>query len=144
MVTLESFFTPLYNAQTDKLLMKYSRDILRIEWRRYVWWLLGGSLYGILLYIKGSFWGWLFILFLAIFSTQYLLQTGPFGKDLLNYWRKGVLFINMIAISLFVVGYPSLVIATHPFYRGLNILGIYLLPAVTLLLLPPFWLRGKK
>lgn len=129
--TLSYFYSKYYNTKVDKILMKYAKDVLRIEWKRYLKWIIRGSLLGIKDYIRGRSLWWQFFIFFGIFSVHYL------GRDRLKQWRTGVLFVAMIGISLFAVGYLPIVITTFPFDRLVNILAIFFLPSVTLLLLAP-------
>lgn len=142
--TLADFFARHYDVQVDRLLMKYSKDILKIEWKRYLRWILGGSLYGMLIYGKDRVCWALFFILLGILSTQYLLRAGPLEKSKRNNWQRGVIFIGMIGVSFFVLGYLSVIIMNTTAAHLLNFLVIYFLPANTLLLLPPFWLKKGK
>ncbi len=143
--TLARFYSKYYNAETDRLLMKFSEDILRIEYRQFLKWLIVGSYYGIKDHLR-SRWVWgIFLIFMGVVATQYLLRAGyVLEKAWLDRWKREVLVITMIGVSLFAIGFFPIVIFNYPFDRLLIFSSLYSLPALALWVLPPFWLKRRS
>lgn len=146
--TLAGFYTEFYNLEVERLLMKFSKDILRIEWKQYLCWIVGGSFHGIknyLSYVLRKAWIWcIFLFFMGVVMTPYLFRTGHLEKVQLDRWNREVLLITMIGVSLFAVGFLPVIIFNYPFSRLLDALSLYLIPALTLWVLPPVWLKDNR
>ena len=140
--TLAPFYSRYYSYKTDRLLMRFSKEILPKEWRRYVHWLVGGTFYGLSEYWQG--WSWLIWLgFLGIAKLFYLEFARGLDGIQLKRWHKEIGILMMIAASIFVIGFIPIVAFSFPQPRLMSLIGIYILPGITCLALPPFWLKEE-
>jgi hypothetical protein len=138
MVSLAPFYFPNYHMSTDQKLMKFSKDILRLEWKQYLNWLVIGAIYGLqmLLFSQGMIlWYWVFIV-AAIISQRI------FRKNI--QWRNQTAIFAFIAFSNFAAGYFLLLLFNFPFDRMYLTLTPYLVPAFVLLAVPPLWLQKNS
>jgi len=145
--TLSGFFT-IYNSEIDRLLMKYSKDILILEWKQYSKWIVGGSIHGIIHYLKSIWYRakiWcIFLIFMGVLVKPYLYRKVHLDKTQIKQWNREVLVITVIGLSLFISGFFIVIIFNFPFNRLLNPLSQYLIPALILWVLPPIWLKNRS
>ncbi len=132
-----------HNFKIDRLLMRFSIAVLTREWKRYVHWLLGGSFYGMRIYLESrSF--WLICLgYLVIGKLIFLLLCQRLDGAELKRWNQDIKIFMMMAGSLYIFGLIPVVVFNYPFLRLLDLIGIYLLPAFLCFSLPPFWLKRE-
>ncbi len=141
---LSSFHARYYNFETDRLLMKFSKEVLAREWKRYLHWLVGGNFYGMRMYFESrSFWLTCLGL-LGIAKLFYLLWAQGLDPARLKRWHQDTGILTMIGASIFIFGFMPVMFFNFPFPRLLDLISIYMLPVFVCLALPPFWLKQKK
>ena len=143
-VTLSGFHTRYYDLETERLLMKFSKEVLAREGKRYLHWLAGGSFYGMKIFLDPrSF--WLVCLgLLGIAKLFYLLWAQELDPARLKRWHQDTGILTMVGASIFIFGFIPVVFFNFPFPRLLDLISIYMLPVFACLVLPPFWLKREK
>jgi hypothetical protein len=133
--TISPFYFANYHTSTDKLLMKFAKDILKIEWKQYLSWILNGGLYGIqivMLNVRISLLYWTCILIAVAVQVVFRRRT---------IWQHHVLAFAFMVFTNFVAGYLLLLLFNFPFDRMFVTLVPYILPALVLLAIPPIWIK---
>ncbi len=141
--TLAGFYSKNYTVEVDRLLMRFSIDVLSHEWQRYLHWLVGGTFYAMRIYLKSiAFWVCLLGI-LGIAKLLYLLFNSDLDSARLKRWHQEAGILFMVGASIFILGIFPIVAFSYPFARLLDLISIYLIPALFCCAFPPFWLTKK-
>ncbi len=139
--TLSGFFS-IYNVEIDKLLMSYSTEIIKIEWKRYLSWIARGSYSGIKEYVKDIIKYrirqiWILFLIVTLIARFLFFRTKNQEEFKNKRWFQEVMIISIFGLSLFLVNIIPIVMFSCIDVRYLYLFSLYLFPAITLLVLPP-------
>jgi len=141
--TLATFFT-IYNVDIDKLLMKYSKDVLMLEWRQCLPWIAEKTFFGMGQFIKdirSTRRAWI------IFLVTMLLIIRPIFfwcnyrakiKSEIKQWYRQLYLVTILALSIFLFGGIFISIFVSLESRYLELFSLYLFPTITLWAFPPF------
>ena len=144
-LTLSPFYMKYYHATTDKILMNFSKEILKIEWKQYLNWLVGSAGYGLAMFFGKKELTAIYFLCLGIaFAVQFWLRIGPGRKLSFSVWQRQILALSFISLSNFILGFIPLLIFNYPFERMFVTMTPYLFPSIILWAIPPLWLPKKK
>lgn len=145
--TLSTFFS-VYNTEIDQLLMKYSRDILSLERKRYLSWIGEEIYWGFKYFIKeisAPSIRRLWIIFLAVMLL--IIRPVTFWqnrkakiKPESGQWYRQLFFITVVSFSLFLSGVILTSIFVKLDIRYLSLFTIYLFPTITLWFVPQVYL----
>jgi hypothetical protein len=138
--TLSVFFS-IYNADIDKLLMKYSQDIIRIEWKRYLEWIVAGMCIVLryeIAYILYTHKTWVLFLMLMLLIVRPMFSSQR-GQRILEdrSWYRALSVITVFGISIFLINIVPTAIFSCIGSRYLPLYSLYLFPAVTLWVITP-------
>lgn len=139
------FYSYYYHLSADKLLMKYGKVILSLEWRGFLDWIWQSGIYGMKLLFSSKklniFFG---IYSVIIILMQITIRKGLFGK--LNYgvWAGQLIAFSFIGITNFIAGYLGILVFVYPYDRMYITLIPFLFPTFILWAIPPFWLRRNS
>lgn len=140
--TLSGFFS-IYNVEIDKLLMKYSINILRLEWQKYIKWITLGAFLGLkdwtmyLINIR-IYQIWLVLLGLLVsIKLLFYIRKNKIDENLESMWYKEVKLISVFGVSLVLFNIPPITMFSliHPEY--VSLFSVYIFPVITLWCFPP-------
>jgi hypothetical protein len=141
--TLSAFYS-IYNADVDRSLMRFSVEVLQLEWRRYVRWIISGFFGGIKAFVSDR-WTLFVMLFVvtALTKSRILAITTISNKEI-RQLNCEVLFLSLVGATIFVIGLIPLIVLNYPFPRLFNLIAMYLVPSLVAWAITPFGLVGIK
>lgn len=148
-LTLADFHAQNYRISMDKELLALANDILRIEWKRFINWMLTSAIYGMILYFRDIFkvpWMNFFYMLCILFSVfvHFLGRKGFFDKTKFSVWQKQLSVFTLMVITNFAAGYILLLITVYPYSRMFITLTPFMFPVFVLWAIPPVWLKRKN
>ncbi len=139
-VTLAPFHMTYYHVSTDKILMRFTSNILRVEWSRYFQWIIDGGMYGLRFLLSDQAMNVFYKLCLLLaVAVQFIIRKEPLNRLQIKRWQRQILAITFVALSNFIVGYILLLLFNYPFDRMFVTITPYMIPALVLWVIPPFW-----
>lgn len=139
--SLSGFYGRNYNYVTDRLLMKFSKEVLSREQERYRHWLAGSAVYGMDLYLKTQALGVTILMLLGAMKLLFLFVNPGLDQDGLGRWHQENFVLGVIGLSVFLCGLIPILLTNFPFSRLLNLIAVFMFPAFLCLAISPFWLK---